>query len=111
MRLLEFSSADVYVHSMSNITSTHPIRQSMAPFPMPKAPKYALTRPEVHVTTEHITMAEFPPSGANSPYSASSPYSKSHSHRTSSVDLQSARDAEAHSDNSEKESFVFPPPV
>ncbi|KAF5387597.1 hypothetical protein D9615_000197 [Tricholomella constricta] len=105
IRLLEFSSSDVYVHSMSNITSTHPIRHSIAPYALPKSPKYALTRPEVHVTTEHITMAEFPPSGANSPYS------KSHSHQTSSVDLQSARDTEIHSEKSEKESFVFPQTV
>ncbi|KAF8076169.1 hypothetical protein FPV67DRAFT_1470606 [Lyophyllum atratum] len=60
IRLLEFSSSDVYVHSVSNITSTHPIRHSMAPYALPKSPKYAVKRPEVHVTTEHITMAEFP---------------------------------------------------
>jgi len=104
IRLLEFSGTnDVYVHSMSNITSTHPIRHSMAPYSLPKSPKYALKRPEVHVTTEHITMAEFP-----SPSSAGdSPYSKSHNHRTSSVDLQ---DTEPHSD-SKSESFVFPQTV
>ncbi|RDB23295.1 hypothetical protein Hypma_009572 [Hypsizygus marmoreus] len=105
IRLLEFSSGDVYVHSMSAITSTHPIRHSIAPYSLPKSPNYVVKRPEVHVTTEHITMAEFPPSGANSPYS------KSHCHRTSSVDLQSARDTEAHSENDDKESFVFPQTV
>ncbi|GLB33590.1 hypothetical protein LshimejAT787_0104740 [Lyophyllum shimeji] len=107
IRLLEFSgTSDVYVHSMSNIASSHPqIRHSMAPYVLPKSPKYALKRPEVHVTTEHITMAEFP---VGSPSSAGdSPYlSKSHEHRTSSVDLQSARDTEAHSD-SKSESYVF----
>ncbi|KAG6820438.1 hypothetical protein H0H93_000434 [Arthromyces matolae] len=58
IRLLEFSTGDVYVHSMSNIASTHPIRHSIAPY-SPRTPKYALSRPEVRVTTEHITMAEF----------------------------------------------------
>jgi hypothetical protein len=60
IRLLEFSSSEVYVHSMSAITSSNPVRHSVAPFVLPKTPKYATTRPEVHVTTEHITMAEFP---------------------------------------------------
>ncbi|KAG6890936.1 hypothetical protein C0995_000893 [Termitomyces sp. Mi166 len=87
---------------MSNIASVSPIRHSIAPY-SPKSPKYALKRPEVHVTTEHITMAEFP-----SPSSSDSPYSKN---RTSSVDLGLARDLEGHLEKSEKESFVFPQPV
>lgn len=57
MRLLKFSSNDVYVHSVS-INNSNPVRQSVAPFALPKSPKY-VRRPEVHVTTEHITMAEF----------------------------------------------------
>lgn len=89
IRLLEFSSGEVYIHSMPAIANGNP--------------KYLPKRPEVHVTTEHITMAEFSPSGANSPYS------KNHSHRTSSIDLQSARDTEVHSvEKNAKESFEFP---
>ncbi|KAH0587380.1 hypothetical protein H2248_006177 [Termitomyces sp. 'cryptogamus'] len=103
IRLLDFKSNDVYVHSMSNIASVHPIRHSIAPY-SPKSPKYALKRPEVHVTTEHITMAEFSPSSADSPYSNSK-------NRTSSVDLGSPGDLEGHSEKSEKESFVFPQQV
>ncbi|RDB17243.1 hypothetical protein Hypma_001766 [Hypsizygus marmoreus] len=98
IRLMEFSSGDVYVHSMPAITSIHPIRHSVAPYSLPKSPIYVVKRPEVHVTTEHIAMAEF---------SATSPYSKSHGHRTSPVDLQPARNTEGHSESDDKALLVF----
>jgi hypothetical protein len=46
IRLLEFSSAEVYVQGKSGLVSRGQIT----------------TRPEIHVTTEHITMGEFDPS-------------------------------------------------
>ncbi|KAJ7591291.1 hypothetical protein C8J56DRAFT_558570 [Mycena floridula] len=52
MRLLDFNSTDVYI--MSGITNSNPPRQNIPPFP-----KFG-ARPEIHVTTEHITMSEFP---------------------------------------------------
>ncbi|KAK0191189.1 hypothetical protein F5146DRAFT_1137979 [Armillaria mellea] len=61
MRLLDFHSHDVYVHSMSGMSSGNiPPR---APVPAAFAVSVAappLTRPEVHVTTEHFTMHEYP---------------------------------------------------
>ncbi|KAF8164973.1 hypothetical protein B0H34DRAFT_648175 [Crassisporium funariophilum] len=59
MRLLEFSAGDVYVHSISAaMTGSNPPapRHSLAPHIKSQKP----TRPEIHVTTEHITMTEFP---------------------------------------------------
>lgn len=56
IRLLEFSPPEVYLHTMS-VAGSNPVRQSAPPY---TKQKYNLTRPEVHVTTEHITMAEFP---------------------------------------------------
>ncbi|KAF8639928.1 hypothetical protein AX17_001178 [Amanita inopinata Kibby_2008] len=100
IRLLEFSAADVYIHSMTGIVNGDPSRQSIAPFALPRVPKYALTRPEVHVTTEHITMAEFPTSSSPSPYDKTD-----HGHQTSSIILNYAKDAENHSDQGEKETL------
>uniref|UniRef100_A0A0W0F8J3 Integral membrane protein n=1 Tax=Moniliophthora roreri TaxID=221103 RepID=A0A0W0F8J3_MONRR len=66
MRLLQYKTADVYVHSMSGVpgaTSTantnQPRQGSLAYSLSVSSPKFTLTRPEVHVTTEHITMTEF----------------------------------------------------
>ncbi|KAK0468117.1 uncharacterized protein EV420DRAFT_1635375 [Desarmillaria tabescens] len=61
MRLLDFHSHDVYVHSMSGMSSGN--TPPRAPAPTTFAVSVAappLTRPEVHVTTEHFTMHEYP---------------------------------------------------
>ncbi|KAJ7095180.1 hypothetical protein B0H15DRAFT_95402 [Mycena belliarum] len=59
MRLLDYNS-DVYIHSMTAVIPSDP-RHSNMPFSLPSAPRFNLTRPEgVLVTTEHITMSEFP---------------------------------------------------
>ncbi|KAK0453391.1 hypothetical protein EV421DRAFT_677721 [Armillaria borealis] len=61
MRLLDFHSHDVYVHSMSGMSSGN--TPPRAPVPAAFAVSVAappLTRPEVHVTTEHFTMHEYP---------------------------------------------------
>jgi len=100
IRLLEFSSSDVYVHSTSNVASAHPT----TPYVLPKSPKYS-RRPEVHVTTEHITMAEFPSPNSDSPYS------KTYSHRTSSEDLQSTKEPGVQFDRIDKTPLVFPQTV
>jgi len=68
IRLQEFNRCDVYVHTSSNVMSPN-ARLSAAPNGSSKLPRYTLTRPEVHVTTEHITMAEYSPSsGVATPY-------------------------------------------
>ncbi|KAF9008688.1 hypothetical protein BDQ17DRAFT_1236446 [Cyathus striatus] len=61
IRLQEFNaSGDVYVHSVSLATNSNTARQTIAvPKLSKKAKKFSMTRPEVHVTTEQITMAEF----------------------------------------------------
>lgn len=102
IRLLEFSATDVYVHSMSNVAGSNPTRRgAMAA----KSQKFnALTRPEIHVTTEHITMAEFPSSGDSSPHIMTNP-----NHKTSSIDLELAGEMGGLSDKEveEKESYEF----
>jgi len=57
MRLIEFNSTEVFVHS----TSTHGVNTSGVLDPQSKPSRYTLSRsrPQVHVTTEHITMSEF----------------------------------------------------
>jgi len=63
MRLLEFSSGDVYIHSSSaGATGTNPpITIAHHNFlPHLKSQRGTRTRPEVRVTTEHITMTEYP---------------------------------------------------
>ncbi|KAJ7086675.1 hypothetical protein C8R44DRAFT_650691 [Mycena epipterygia] len=60
MRLLDYNS-DVYVHSLAAVMPSSDPRHSNAPFSFPGVPRFMLTRPEgVLVTTEHITMSEFP---------------------------------------------------
>jgi hypothetical protein len=76
---------------------------------------YMTKRPEVRVTTEHITMAEFPYVMLHH-YSESVdnslthlPYSINHSHRTSFIYLQSMQDQEAQSVKKDtKKSLEFP---
>ncbi|KAJ7699871.1 hypothetical protein B0H17DRAFT_1047472 [Mycena rosella] len=60
IRLLDYNS-DVYIHSMAAVMPSSDPRHSNAPFSLPTVPGFTLTRPEgVLVTTEHITMSEFP---------------------------------------------------
>ncbi|KAF8665804.1 hypothetical protein AX16_000248 [Volvariella volvacea WC 439] len=99
LRLLEFGSNEVYVHTISAITTSNPARQSVAPFPLAKANK----RPEVHVTTEHITMAEF--SGGSV---TDSPYASNDTRRKTSIDFQSAGGRDSPSDQDDKTTFEFP---
>jgi len=87
MRLLDFNCGDLYVHSIS--ISTNPVRHSNIPLGNPMVPKYNSTRPEVHVTTEHITMAEFPPSPSDI-MTPVSPYTES----VGDIDLEYGRDGE-----------------
>jgi hypothetical protein len=86
MRLLEFSSNEVYVHTTSVISSAKP--------QPPK--KYTLTRPEVHVTTEHITMGELE-SSQNDP-----------AKRTSSLDFASTANGSDSPYEKSKSSLDFP---
>ncbi|KAJ3723213.1 hypothetical protein C8R42DRAFT_579597 [Lentinula raphanica] len=61
MRLLDYTSGDVYVHSMSGAAQSsgnNPTRQ-VQPRVSAVVPKFATARAEVMVTTEHITMSEF----------------------------------------------------
>ncbi|KAJ7179320.1 hypothetical protein C8R46DRAFT_1159945 [Mycena filopes] len=61
MRLLDYNCSDVYVHSLTAAIPSSDPRHSNMPFTFPSVPRFALTRPEgVLVTTEHITMSEFP---------------------------------------------------
>ncbi|KAF8204954.1 hypothetical protein BJ912DRAFT_15628 [Pholiota molesta] len=99
MRLLDFNSNDVYIHSMSGGGSNPPITHNM-PSHL-KAQKLGLARPEVRVVTEHITMTEFPASGTCSAYTKNE-----HHIGSTCTDTQSMRDLEALSD---KASFEFPP--
>lgn len=63
MRLLEFNSNDVYIHSISAAMagSNPPVTIAHHNIvPHINFQKVSRTRPEVRVTTEHITMSEFP---------------------------------------------------
>ncbi|RXW25156.1 hypothetical protein EST38_g681 [Candolleomyces aberdarensis] len=88
MRLLTWSGKDFYVHSASAVASL-PRRPNDPSIPAFKPQRLPLTRPEVHVTTEHITMAEFPTSGSSSPY-----HGTENSHRNSYIDNRSVKDSE-----------------
>ncbi|KAF5393982.1 hypothetical protein D9757_000207 [Collybiopsis confluens] len=69
MRLFEFTSNEVYVHSgMAQSGSGPHITRNPR---ISAAPQFAMARPEVIVTTEHITMSEFP-SDSDSPYTVKS---------------------------------------
>ncbi|PPQ77775.1 LOW QUALITY PROTEIN: hypothetical protein CVT25_011210 [Psilocybe cyanescens] len=109
-RLLEFNSNDVYVHSISAaIAGSNPTGARHAA-PHLKSKKISLPRPEIRVTTEHITMAEF---GDTRTSGTSSPYAKSEGHdMTYSTDMQSARytdpEAIADIDKDDKASYEFP---
>lgn len=112
MRLLDFNSVDAYVHPISMGGSN----QSAAPGKLPhlKGQKLSLTRPEVRVVTEHITMTEFPyvmpinqrmkiSDRVRSGSRACSPYMKSERRQKSSC-AESMKDVEALSD---KASFEY----
>ncbi|KAJ8698062.1 hypothetical protein PTI98_004816 [Pleurotus ostreatus] len=82
IRLQEFASAEVYVHSTSQMSGGNNVviaaRRSMA---AAKA-KHGVARPEIRVTTEHITMEEF----SSRPTEVASPYSKTERRTSSSSD-------------------------
>ena len=67
MRLLEFNTTDVYVHTISGLNSIPGGRESFTPYTHTKdlgahtkSQAYSITRPaEVVITTEHYSMAEF----------------------------------------------------
>ncbi|KAJ3856950.1 hypothetical protein EV368DRAFT_78244 [Lentinula lateritia] len=61
MRLLDYTSGDVYVHSVSGAGQSSGNNGTRQGHPRASAmvPKFATARPEVLVTTEHITMSEF----------------------------------------------------
>lgn len=64
IRLVEFRSNELYVHS-----GQRSLNKAGRTSGQNDTTKSISTRPEVHVTTEHITMAEFPVSSVNnSPY-------------------------------------------
>jgi hypothetical protein len=108
IRLQEFNaSGDVYVHSVSLATNSNTVRQTMAVQKLSKkAKKFSMTRPEVHVTTEQITMAEFSTSTeATSPYSQKSPLNET------SFDLESGKGIESQSVRDYKSSLEFARPA
>lgn len=86
MRLLEFHTTDVYVHTMSGLESIPGGRASVTPYVQTKSQAYSINRPaEVVITTEHYSMAEFAsPSRGTSPNEAP-PY------QASSIDLNKMR--------------------
>jgi len=60
MRLLEYNSEVVYVHSLGAAMPSSDPRHSNMPFTLPTVPRFALRSEGVLVTTEQITMEEFP---------------------------------------------------
>lgn len=60
IRLMEFSATEAYVHDMTHVSGNKGAKQSVIPRLRSRREKSMSTRPEVHVTTEHFTMAEFP---------------------------------------------------
>ncbi|KIK65477.1 hypothetical protein GYMLUDRAFT_70588 [Collybiopsis luxurians FD-317 M1] len=87
MRLLDFTSSGVYVHSTTGAAQSgaggnrgrhrHPASVTI--------PQFAPTRPEVMVTTEQITMSEFP-SDTDSPYVVKTSHSPITSKAAEAVD-------------------------
>lgn len=59
---MEFTATETYVHDMSHISGNgnKSAKHSVIPRLLSRREKSMSMRPEVHVTTEHITMAEFP---------------------------------------------------
>ncbi|KAL1723647.1 hypothetical protein EV715DRAFT_246294 [Schizophyllum commune] len=99
MRLLEFNTTDVYVHTISGLNSIPGGRESFTPYTHTKdlgvhtkSQAYSITRPaEVVITTEHYSMAEFAsPSRTTTPHEVL-PY------HASSVDLEAAVRSRSHS--------------
>ncbi|KAF9534413.1 hypothetical protein CPB83DRAFT_844212, partial [Crepidotus variabilis] len=63
MRLLDFSAGELFIHSISGgVTSSNP----------PVITRHPLNRPEIRVTTEQITKAEFRLSDGDTPYEENS---------------------------------------
>lgn len=60
IRLMEFSATETYVHEMSKVGAKKGTKPSIVPRWSRREKGMSSARPEVHVTTEHITMAEFP---------------------------------------------------
>jgi len=89
IRLMEFSASEAYIHDMSHVaTGGRSLKQSI--IPRARRREKCMSRPEVHVTTEHITMAEFPSPSYSSPGSKSA-FSLS----SGDLDLASAKDMNA----------------
>lgn len=62
-RLLDYTSGEVYIHSVpsgTNGSSNNKANRQGNHCVSSTMPRFALNRPEVLVTTEHITMSEFP---------------------------------------------------
>ncbi|EKM80504.1 hypothetical protein AGABI1DRAFT_84946 [Agaricus bisporus var. burnettii JB137-S8] len=57
---MEFSATETYVHEMSKVGAKKGTKPSIVPRWSRREKGMSSARPEVHVTTEHITMAEFP---------------------------------------------------
>ncbi|KXN87874.1 hypothetical protein AN958_07883 [Leucoagaricus sp. SymC.cos] len=89
IRLMEFSTSEAYVHDMSHVAqASNTVKQTILSRLHPKREKSMSTRPEVRVTTEHITMAEFPSPSYPSPCSKSG-------YSVESSDQGSAKDTKA----------------
>jgi len=63
IRLQDFKQPDLYVHSSANILHGKSRAGGAS-----KSTRFTLTRPEIHVHTEHITMSNFSPSPATPPH-------------------------------------------
>ncbi|KAF9057379.1 hypothetical protein BJ165DRAFT_27604 [Panaeolus papilionaceus] len=100
LRLLDFRSSDIYIQSFS------PGMNGSQPQGDHNTGRLRIQKlrphPEVRVTTEHITMAEFA-----TPRSCS-PYRNERRHTMSSIDHRSFQDIEALEEKSIHTSFPFP---
>lgn len=59
---MEFSTTEAYVHDMTHVVPqvTKTVPGTTVPCLLSRRGQSQSHRPEVHVTTEHITMAEYP---------------------------------------------------
>ncbi|KAL9712472.1 hypothetical protein Ac2012v2_003710 [Leucoagaricus gongylophorus] len=73
VRLMEFSTTEAYVHDMTHVVPqvTKTVPGTTVPCLLSRRGQSQSHRPEVHVTTEHITMAEYPTPDYDSPASKS----------------------------------------
>ncbi|KAJ3741380.1 hypothetical protein DFH05DRAFT_1528226 [Lentinula detonsa] len=101
MRLLDYTSGDVYVHSTSGVAQSSGNNATRQGPPRASAvvPKFATTRPEVLVTTEHITMSEFVTD-------SDSPYTKTGHSIGHDLDVEAADDHKTSRNSSECTSVV-----